>query len=241
MTRLALVALTLLLACHRPAPPLARKTETKQEAGVLRVPFAKSGVAIDRHDDELAWQRAATTGPLQEPGRAVQARPYSLARLLWDEKNLYLSLYAADQNIQAPDRGQDAPLWLHDAFALRLQADVPRAPLFLLDVAPSGAVTDLQQQPGARPTATWHSAARVSVDVDGSLNDPTGEDDEEWVVFMALPWQSLGIAARPGLRLRLGMGRCDVPKNGTRRCGEWGGPTTETPQGLIELGPRSVK
>ncbi len=244
MQRLALLGpLLLLLACNRPAPPLQVATHATVAAtpGVLRVPYAKTAVAIEQHDDDLTWQRAVTTGPLREAGKDTQARPYSNARLLWDEKNLYLSLYAADQDIQAPEKKHDAPLWLHDAFAVRLQLDVPGSPVYLFDVAPSGAVTDLVQQPGARPSAAWQSGARVSIDVDGTVNDATGEDDEEWVVFVALPWQSLGIAPKPGLRLRASVGRCDVPKGGERRCGEWGGPATGNPQGMLELGPQAPK
>jgi len=51
----------------------------------------------------------------------------------------------------------------------------------------------------------------LAVDLDGTL-DKSGDDDEEWLVELALPLAQ-PIAAR----------RCDHPKSGGERCGHWFG------------------
>jgi hypothetical protein len=61
------------------------------------------------------------------------------------------------------------------------------------------------------------ATVRVAVDRDGTLDDPR-DDDEEWVVEAELPLDALGpwpvaIEAR----------RCDITKDGVRRCGAWHG------------------
>jgi hypothetical protein len=76
--------------------------------------------------------------------------------------------------------------------------------------------------------------ARAAVDLDGTTNDPSDED-EEWVVEAAIPLASLGLAARPGATLRLSLERCDVPKGSSRRCGVWGRDPRGAIIGLIEL------
>ena len=48
------------------------------------------------------------------------------------------------------------------------------------------------------------------------------ESDEEWVIEMAIPFESLGLEGRPGERLGLSMHRCDTTKTGERVCGAWG-------------------
>jgi hypothetical protein len=231
--RLIILALLALAACRRPAvvtPPLV-----SQPAGLLlHVPHATRAPDLSLKDDEPSWHDAAMTGPWSEPGSQIAARPYSHARVLWDEQNLYLSLYAADQDICAPETRHDGPLWLHDAFSLRLRADTPDAPVFAVDIAPTGTVTDMQLL-GRKADPRWESLAKVAMDVDGTVNDPSGEDDEEWVAFIALPWKQVGIRAVAGTRVRLHLQRCDVPKDGKRRCGQWGQGSAGEPGGTLVL------
>ena len=68
----------------------------------------------------------------------------------------------------------------------------------------------------------WQSRAAVAVDRDGTLNK-VGDNDEEWVVEMAMPFEALGVA-KPGagLRLPFSIRRCEVARAGKRGCGGWG-------------------
>ncbi len=209
---LALVA----LACQRPA--IAARAPTLPV--VLHVPHAAHPPVLAQHDDDAVWQTAVATGPWLQPNSHEAARPYSNARLLWDADNLYLCLYAADQDIEAHGGQHDAPLTAEDAFSLRIQADLPDAPTFAVEIAPTGTVTDARVV-GGHVDRSWESGAQLAMDMDGTLNQPQDADDEEWVAFVALPWSRLGLTAAPGLRLRLAMDRCDVPKDGVRRCGTW--------------------
>jgi hypothetical protein len=55
--------------------------------------------------------------------------------------------------------------------------------------------------------------AKVGLD-EGTLGD-AHDDDEEWVVEVALPPAPAGTAVSAA--------RCDVPKDGVKRCGSWSG------------------
>lgn len=55
--------------------------------------------------------------------------------------------------------------------------------------------------------------AKVGLD-EGTLGD-AHDDDEEWVVELALPVAAAGTPVSAS--------RCDVPKDGVRRCGSWSG------------------
>ncbi len=201
--------------CHRPAPaprvPAPARVDAAQPG--LQIPRAIRPPVLEQHDDEALWQHAVTTGPWLEPNSHAPARPYSQARLLWDERHLYLSLYAADQNIVTSGAQPDR-------FVVHIQPDGPHAPVFAIDIAPTGTVTDLRVVDGA-PDGAWHSGAQVAMDMDGTLNDANGEDDEEWVAFVALPWRQMGMQPAAGTRVRVQFERCDVPKDGVKRCGQW--------------------
>lgn len=71
------------------------------------------------------------------------------------------------------------------------------------DVNPVGVVA-------SRALATGH-------DVDGTIDDPT-DDDEEWVIEMAVPLAR----AESGARVPISIHRCDTPKGSASVCGEWG-------------------
>ncbi len=195
-------------ACPAPVPVTLPEREV-----ALAVPRAPRPPVLAEHDDDAIWQTAAGTGPWKMPQSHAAARPYSNARLLWDAENLYVCLYAADQDIEAQGARSDA-------FLVQIQAEQPTAPILTLAIAPTGQVTELARL-AIGLDAKWASEARVSMDRDGSLNDAAGEDDEEWVAFVALPWSRLGMEARVGLRLQLSLERCDVPKDGVQRCGAW--------------------
>jgi hypothetical protein len=80
----------------------------------------------------------------------------------------------------------------------------------------------------------WQSHAVVAVDRDGSLNQ-TGDNDEEWVVEMAIPFEAIGLGgARAGTRIPFAIRRCDVGRDGPHACGGWG---TGSPRGELILDP----
>lgn len=54
----------------------------------------------------------------------------------------------------------------------------------------------------------------TGIDRDGTLDNP-GDDDEEWVIEAAIPI--------PTAPIEITAKRCDTPKDGTTRCGQWHG------------------
>jgi hypothetical protein len=67
---------------------------------VIPVPRTKHAIAIDGELEEPEWKAPARTGPFVDPKDGTEARPYSDARLLWDERFLYVAFYAADEDIR---------------------------------------------------------------------------------------------------------------------------------------------
>jgi hypothetical protein len=58
---------------------------------------------------------------------------------------------------------------------------------------------------------------KTSIDRDGTLDDPSN-DDEEWVLEIAIPLQVTGL--QQGAQLAT-VKRCDTPKDHIQRCGSW--------------------
>jgi hypothetical protein len=207
-----------------PAPLAAGSAAARASQLRLRVPHAAGPIKADGELDEVSWREAGRTESFLDQQTNELARPYSDARLLWDEQNLYFALYAADEDIKASGK-HDEPLWLKDAFSVRF-AVAGRPESFGLELAPNKAVTDFLVRPGDVLDRSWESGITFGVDLDGSLNDE--DEDEEWVIEAALPWSSLGITdPRTAPPLTMTLARCDTPRDGHRRCSSWGAGVLE--------------
>ena len=155
----------------------------------LVIPQVAAAIQCDGELDEMAWRAPARTGAFAGADHAI-ASPYSDARFLRDDRNLYLALYAADENIRSTDH-----------FTVTLGHTT-------LQFAANGSV---------EPRI---AGLQVAVDRDGSIDDPTN-DDEEWVIEAAIPLAALGF--RSDGTIPYTITRCDVTKAGENRCGSASG------------------
>ena len=230
MRRLAAAALLAVMAaapaCHSPreaTPAQTKAAVISHHAQAVSQPAARElevrrdphPVDLDGELDEGEWPLAARTGGFRDPSGAL-ARPYSEVRFLWRGQTLWLALHAADGDIRDAAASHDAPQWLGDAFTLRLAPD-GAGDAYVIDVSPSGAVSDARVRPGHPVDTTWESGAKVAVDVDGTANDPS-DDDEEWFVELGLPLAALGVEAKAGTALTVSVRRCDAPRATPPRC-----------------------
>ena len=186
---------------------------------VLHVPHAGGSVVLDGDTDDPSWTALpgpARTGPFVSPSGAP-FRPYADARLLWGDGQLYIALYAADEDIRSRTDQPDGPTWLDDSFRLVFSRDGVQ---YVVEVSSNGAVTDAVRKSDGRLDYTWSSGAHVSHDQDGTPNDPT-DTDEEWVIEMAVPFESLGVRCEHGSRIGFSARRCDM-RGRLRSCGSWG-------------------
>ena len=148
------------------------------------VPRAKGVITIDGDWEEEDWVKIARREQFRGPDGEL-ARPSSEIRLLRDDDELLVALYAADQNIET-----------RDAFELAIGS-------LVLRVDARGKVTSTV--PGIR----------AAVGMDEGTVDDARDDDEEWVVELAIPLRFA--------RGHVWVSRCDTPKHDVERCGSWSG------------------
>jgi hypothetical protein len=240
---LALLALPILFggACGRTrsasAAPVATPTPPAGAGAgpaTLAVPRVAGPVAIDAElEGKKVWE--ADTGATRnfKDGAGHGMVPYTEAKARWGGGQLYLMLYAGDLDLEGTVHEHDGPVERDDAFHLEFgQGDEVR----VISVSVLGTVADALCHPS--PTGRvcdrgWESHARVAVDRDGTLNK-IGDNDEEWVVEMAVPLEALGFAdARAGTRIPFSVRRCEIGHGSSRGCGGWGAQ----PRGELALAP----
>lgn len=155
----------------------------------LVIPQVTERMHMDGELDEMAWRTPARAGSFAGDDGSI-ASPYSDARFLRDDHQLYVALYAADENIQSSDH-----------FTVTFGSGAKRV---TLQFAPNGSVQPV--------LAGVYAAA----DLDGSLDDPSN-DDEEWVIEATIPLRVLPFRSDGTLPFEIS--RCDRTKDGSTHCG----------------------
>ena len=174
--------------------PVARMAPVARVDHELAVPVhaGAGALVIDGELEEPIWHGAvARTGAFLDASGAP-ARPYSDARLVSVGDDLVVALYAADEDIRTAGSSRDL-------FRVTIGATT-------FEVSATGELV------GA-PRGT-----RVGHDLDGTLDDAS-DDDEEWVIELAIPWASLDLpSGRERAHVAFEAERCDVTRDGARSC-----------------------
>jgi hypothetical protein len=221
----------------------ATRTETRE---ALHVPHTGQPIPINAETEgKPVWEGTAgsTLNFKDQNGKGMV--PYTEAKLRWGDGKLYLLLYAGDLDIEAKTNGPEHPLSEDDSFHLEIGGpdrvhviDVSVLGTMMEGVCPTseqgGGPIDLNT---SRCDRAWKSSAVVAVDRDGTLNR-VGDNDEEWVVEIALPLETLGFAgARPGTRMPFAIRRCEVSARGPGQCGSWGMGSPRAPRAEVIFDP----
>ena len=215
-----LVAIAAISAAALWATRQASSAKKSPGASDVTAPSTSEAIELNGELEEETWRGSGRTGAFLSPGTHDPARPYSDARVMHDATNLYVGLYAADQEMKSKS----------DAFQLAF-IDPRDGSTLLLSIGVDKVVKEKRMVNGQ--SQAWSSGIKFGIDADGTLDDPSDED-EEWIIEAAIPLASLGL--EHGREIRASFARCDTPKGSEERCGSWGEGPDGGVAGRIVLG-----
>jgi Carbohydrate family 9 binding domain-like len=199
-------------------------------------------IKVDGKLDEQAWKDAPSTGSFVNTMNGGPVEQNTEAKLLWDDKFLYVAFENADADVWSNLTKRDDKLWTQEADELMIDADKDGKTYVEIQVAPNGNVFDsyLPQyrkyedtlDPKKQPYS-WNSKINVKVDVQGSLNKHD-DKDKGWTVELALPLGEVkGMEPKQempklppsvGDVWRINMFRMDVPQGKAQQASGWSPP-----------------
>jgi hypothetical protein len=146
--------------------------------------------AIDGDLGDPAWrdaQPAQLRGSLD--GREASLR--TTARLLYDDRNLYVAFDVEDPDVWGTLMGRDEPIYTQEVVEIFLDADGDGATYNELEISPNNVVFDAYF-PARRQgmDLSFDSKTTTAVKVRGTLNDAS-DRDEGWTVEMRIPYEPL--------------------------------------------------
>ena len=151
-------------------------------------------IVIDGSADEPAWQQTAPVA-LWDVRYIDDPQPHTYpteARMLWDDDHLYIFMLATDPDVWStlPDRDD----WLWDEEVVEIFFDPMGEALDYaeIEVNSRNTIVDLlvTRSPRRESFFEWSPEMECAVQVGGTLNDPSDED-QFWSMELAMPWQAL--------------------------------------------------
>lgn len=167
---------------------------------------ADTPIRIDGKLEEVAWRNVAPLGPfscfLTHRGKPSYE---TVAKVLWDDRNLYVGFEADDPDVWSTITERDGPLWEGEVCEVYIDPDGDGRNYAEFEVNPLNAVIDLKierEENGAVtdvPTfAKWNAEGwQTAVSVDGDVTN-RADSDKGWTVEMAIPLACLsGLGTEP--------------------------------------------
>ena len=169
------------------ATPPKRMVVTKVKDGAIK---------IDGKLDEAEWATARTTGPFVKSMDGAAAESRGEARLLWDDKNLYVAFQLEDKDVWATKTARDDKLWTEEAVEVFLNADGDSATYVELQVNPKNVVFDSFLPKYRENQNDFDAGMKTAVVVDGTV-DKRDDADKGWTVEMQIRSRPPGARRRP--------------------------------------------
>lgn len=177
-----------------PAAPSGGATGATPTAPIpaMRAPHTTGAITIDGVLDEADWTVGNGTGPFVSTLDGGRAALSASARMLWDERGLYVGFEVPDALFRATGTNRDDHLWEQDCVELLIDPDGNGSDYFELQISPAGVFFDTHyaepRDPAPIGHADWNADIEARIGLEGTLNDETA--DTRYVVEARIGWGS---------------------------------------------------
>jgi hypothetical protein len=157
---------------------------------------------IDGRLDDAEWKSAAWTDSFEDIEGVAKPLPRfkTRAKMLWDDKYLYVGAELQEPNVWATMLKRDTVICLENDFEVFFDPDGDSHDYYEFEMNALNTVWDLlMKKPyrdGGPPVDSWDiKGLLTAVHVDGTLND-SRDVDRGWNLEIAFPWEALKEYAR---------------------------------------------
>jgi hypothetical protein len=160
-------------------------------------------IVVDGVASEPAWTLATTSPEFLSAEGSPDVTGTAVARMTWDDNNLYLFATVSDSDIYSEYKTHDDPLWKADCIEMFIDADGNRSGYVELQWNPNNARFDswfatTRAQAG---DVSFDSVAVSAVKLRGT-GDVSGDTDQGWDIEVAIPWAAVK-GKDDGMRIKL--------------------------------------
>jgi hypothetical protein len=210
--------------------PIAAAKEVERKKMVAKK--VKNGsIKIDGKLDEAAWKDAPSTGDFVRTMDGMRAEMKTTAKVLWDDKNLYVAFEMEDRDVWSTLTKPDDKLWTQEAVEMFIDADGDGKTYVELQTNPRGVVFDSYLPAYRQNQNEWQSNMKVGVKVDGTVDLRT-DVDKGWVAELAIPLEAAkgkekemkNVPPKVGTEWHVNFFRLDMPNGRPQQGSAWSPP-----------------
>jgi hypothetical protein len=178
-----------------------------------RAPRRKAEIAVDGDLSDPGWQSVPSTGPFARSQDGAAPRYRTEAKLVWDDEAIYVAFRVQDEDVWAKLDKDDDPIYGEEVVEIFIDADGDGKTYNELELSPKNVRFDAFF-PARRQGMDlgWSSGMTTGVRVQGTLNDPS-DQDEGWTAEMRIPVKNLAAVPRwpplPGDKWRFNLYRLE--------------------------------
>lgn len=201
-------------------PPLPR----------YEVKRAASPIMVDGKIDDKAWASANKIELIFPWDAQTGAKQKTTARILWDDKNLYVAYECEDTDIVTKYTEHDDPTYLDDAVEIFINPMPSQQSVYFgLEMNARGVFYDyVAFQPGTHLIKQYDmKAVQLSTSLSGTATSRK-DTDKGWNLEVAIPWENFAGLSRPpkeGTVWTANVNRWDGTAP-NRRMSNWSDPQT---------------
>jgi len=174
--------------------------------------------------DEASWEHAVPTRAFVIYTDGSMPRYHTAARMMWDDRCLYIAMRMTDGEISATFENHDDALYKEDVAEIFIDPDGDGLNYIEIEVSPRETVLDLvmdrEYAKGGKGDWDWDlDGFEAGVHVEGTLND-ISDSDAYWVMECAIPFESIAFSSpgadfppKPGDEWRLNLYRYEYNRN----------------------------
>ncbi len=150
---------------------------------------AASKITIDGRLEEAAWRKAAPVGDFHFPWWTEGEKEQTVARMLWDDENLYVGYYCRDKHISAYVTERHGPVSKDDCVEIFLAPNPGKvANYYTFEINAIGTMLNRCRTDWWAGPPTWEpEGVRRRTSYHGLAKKDEAPDDDHWVVELAIP------------------------------------------------------
>jgi hypothetical protein len=171
-----------------PLPPPAG------EPKVYEVHRAVGAIEVDGRLGDKAWEQATWTDDFVDIEGSIKPRPrfHTRAKMLWDDRYLYIAAELEEPEVKASIRQHDAVIFHDNDFEVFLKPLASEEGYFEFEMNALNTGWDLYlnkpYRMGGKADNSWEmEGLKTAVAIQGTLNN-SADKDKGWTLEIAIPW-----------------------------------------------------
>ncbi len=185
-----------------------------------------SPIRINARLDKLAWRDAPSAGEFTSLDRQNQGLEQTVARLLWDDENLYVSYLCHDRHISAYVTERHGPVSRDDCVEIFISPNPEKVRnYYTFEINAIGTMLNQCRTDWRRGELNWDpEGVRCRTSYQGINRKDEDPSDEHWIVELAIPFRNFSrdatrVPPRAGDLWRLNLNRTGGITN--KRASTW--------------------